>query len=327
MSVEPEVCEEILRFSTNSRYLDGFRLPSGLIPTSSYEEALDGAACVLVVVPSGVFREVAKRLIPLLDGRTPVVLATKGLESGTGLLSIEVWREESRKERGRRGPDPVVMTGPNLAGEIRAGLPAVSVLAGNDAAVRRHCAELLEHELVHLVECPDPLGAQMAGAMKNVYAVGSGIAAGLDWGSNVTAALIWKGLEETGDMVEAAGGDRSVLLTPAGVGDFVATCTSPLSRNHHLGRSIAGRAGATEEPRGVREGAGTAQEALRRARKEGFEPGLLRTVWSVMAGFSSPASILEALWDTPGQERFEECPARSEGSDLLRCGAEARGPA
>jgi glycerol-3-phosphate dehydrogenase (NAD(P)+) len=291
---EVDVCEEIARFHTNERYMDDLIVPANVMPTTVLEHALDRASMAIVAVPSHAVRAVAADFKGLFADRLPVVLATKGLEKNTGLLSLEVWRQETGPATKRGGRDPMVLSGPNLAAEIYRGMPAVSMVAGHNASMVARAVDALTHPLLTLESHHDPLGAQAAGALKNVYAVGCGMAHGLGWGDNVIATLVWRGLEETARFVEKVGGDPAVMMTPAGVGDFVATCNSPLSRNHDLGRIIACRSQGSEEVRGVREGAQTAQEALRRCRALGLELRLLETVWSVMSGLERPRAIIEA---------------------------------
>lgn len=290
---EPDVCEELLRFGSNERYLDEYRMPRNVLPFGVLEHAVEGAELVLVAVPSSAIRQVTRALKPLVAERVPVVLATKGLETGSGLLSIEVWRQELLTSQRRGARDAMALSGPNLASELRGGHPAVSLLAGTDPQVTRAVAGRMGNPLLSLVLYHDPIGAQAAGALKNVYAVACGIAKGLEWGDNVLGALIWRGLAETSVFAGAIGGDPAVALTPAGVGDFVATCCSPLSRNHDLGRTLAGMAPGAEV-RGVREGAQTAREAARRARSLSLELPLLEAVWSVMEGAERPEAILNA---------------------------------
>jgi glycerol-3-phosphate dehydrogenase (NAD(P)+) len=294
---EADSAEEVTRFHSNERYLDGVRLPANVLAWTSLERALEGATTAIVAVPSHASRPVARGVLALTGPRTRIVLATKGLEQGTGLLSIEVWREEIASARSRHR-DPLVLSGPNLAREISLGMPAVSCLAGESAAQVGRAIQRLGHPLLTLVPFHDPVGVQAAGALKNVYAVGCGMARALEWGDNATAAMIWRGLDETERFVAALGGDPAVATTPAGVGDFVATCTSPLSRNHDLGRMISGAAGG-EEVHGVREGARTAAEALRRARALGIEMPLLEAVELVMSGVRKPETVLEAACGAP----------------------------
>lgn len=301
---EPDSCEEITRYQSNEKYLEGFRLPRNIFATASLERALDGARLALVVVPSHAVRTIARDMKEACGDRVPVVIATKGLEKNTGLLSIEAWRQEWGGAR-RGGRDPMVLSGPNLAREVCAGMPTVSLLAGRDAEQARRAVSLLDHPLLALVPYHDPLGAQAAGALKNVYAVGCGMAAALGWGDNAMGTLIWRGLQETSRFAAAVGGDPAVVSTPAGVGDFIATCTSPLSRNHDLGRILAGLGGDREGVKGVREGAQTAQEAVRRSRSLGLELRLLTSIWSVMAGGESPMAMLEEACRAGGERRPE----------------------
>ncbi|MFH1151058.1 MAG: NAD(P)H-dependent glycerol-3-phosphate dehydrogenase [Actinomycetota bacterium] len=290
---ESDVVEEVLRFGSNERYLGEYRLPRNVLPFGVMGRAVDGAEMVLVAVPSSAIRQVAGTIKPMLTEHVPVVLATKGLETGSGLLSIEVWRQELLTSHRRGTRDAMVLSGPNLASELREGRPALSLLAGTDPQATAAAARRLGGPSLALVPHGDPLGAQAAGALKNVYAVGCGIARGLGWGDNALGALIWRGLAETSSFAAAIGGEPDVALTPAGVGDFVATCCSPLSRNHDLGRTIAGMAPG-EDVRGVREGAQTAREAARRARSLSLDLPLLEAVWSVMEGAERPAAILDA---------------------------------
>lgn len=288
-----ETLEEIAKFHTNERYAGENRIPENVFATTILERALDGASMAVVAVPSHAVREVATSFKGIFADRLPVVIATKGLERGTGLLSIEVWRREMAVAGRRVSNDPMVLSGPNLARELLAGSPAVSLLAGVNPALLHRAATALTHRLLSLVMHDDPVGAQVSGALKNVYAIACGIARGLCWGDNAAAAIIWRGLSETATFARAVGGNESIVATPAGIGDFVATCTSPLSRNHDLGRRFAtGRGDDTVE--GVAEGASTVGEAVRRSRALGLELPLLAAVGSVLGAGSAPEAILEA---------------------------------
>ena len=290
--LEGTTAEEITKYHVNSRACGGLRLPSNIMAGTSIAEAVTRAAAVIVAVPSGALRPVARDVCEA-GCTSPVVIATKGMERGTGLLGVEVWREESRRSR----LDPLVLSGPHLAPEIAGGRPAVSVLAGVSSRRVNSAIKLLRRPGFSLYPWHDPLGAQCMGALKNVYAIACGMAAGLGWGANVSSAAIWRGLEEAREFALALGADPNVSGTPAGVGDFVATCTSPLSRNYGMGMGIARADG---EVPGVREGEGAAIEASRRARSLGLELPLLESITAVLMNSGPPELVMEAA---TGQSR------------------------
>ena len=309
-TLEASAVEEINRFHSNTAYLPDLILPSNVISTGRLEEVVESASTVIIAVPSGAIREVARVVLPSCGRRARVVLATKGMETGTAMLSLEVWREEAAAaEAARRRRDALVLSGPNLAVEISRGMPAVSSLAGTDASEVRRATRALSTGLLTLVPFGDPLGAQAFGAMKNVYAIGCGMSAALGWGDNANAAILWRGLDEAGRFARAIGGTSAVVGTPAGAGDFVATCTSPLSRNHDLGRVVAGSRGGSAV-NGVREGASTALEARRRCRALGLKLPLLEAVCSVLLGEQRPPAVLEAACGT-GEVDGRECDAQT----------------
>jgi glycerol-3-phosphate dehydrogenase (NAD(P)+) len=284
--LEGTTAEEIVKYHVNSRAFDWLRLPPNIVPETSVGEAVKRAALVIVAVPSSALRPVAREVCEA-GCRQTVVIATKGMERGAGLLALEVWREESR----RSCPDPLLLSGPNLASEIAGGMPAVSVLAGVSSRRVNGAIEMLQGPALILQPWHDPLGAQCMGALKNAYAIACGMASGLGWGANVTAAIVWRGLEEARRFALALGADPNVSNTPAGVGDFMATCISPLSRNYDAGMGIA-RAGG--EAPGVREGEGAAIEASRRARALGLELPLLESIKDVLVNSAPPKCVMEA---------------------------------
>ncbi|MBN1289545.1 MAG: NAD(P)H-dependent glycerol-3-phosphate dehydrogenase, partial [Actinobacteria bacterium] len=292
---DEEVCRDIVENHENSKYLDDFKIPANIVPTTSAETALEGASIVLVATPSYASREVASGISGIVAENQPIVIATKGLEGNTGLLNVEVWREELAAA-GHGRIDPLVLSGPTLAREICSGLPSVCVLAGRDTDVVGTVKSRFTNPLLSITEWSDPLGVQAAAALKNVYAVACGLASGMYWGDNVVGSIIWRGMEESSRFIGALGGDPAVMSTPAGIGDLVATCISPKSRNHHLGRMIAGKDLDDESVRGVTEGAHTAQEAARRCRSLGIKLELLDSIWLLLSGKSQPRDVLNAVF-------------------------------
>ncbi|MBN2168996.1 MAG: NAD(P)H-dependent glycerol-3-phosphate dehydrogenase [Actinobacteria bacterium] len=293
---DEDVCRDIVENRENSKYLDDFKIPDNILPTSSAEIALEGASIILVATPSYASREVASSISGIVADNQPVVIATKGLEGNTGLLNVEVWREELEAAGHKNLIDPLVLSGPTLAREICSGLPSVCVLAGRDMDIVGNVKTRFTNPLLSIMEWGDPLGVQAAAALKNVYAVACGLASGMYWGDNVVGAIIWRGMEESARFISALGGDPAVVSTPAGIGDLVATCISPKSRNHHLGRMIAGKDLDDESVRGVTEGAHTAQEATRRCRSLGIKLELLDSIWLLLSGKSQPRDVLNAVF-------------------------------
>jgi glycerol-3-phosphate dehydrogenase (NAD(P)+) len=220
----------------NKKRLPGVAFPDGLEATSILERAFASAELVIVAVPSQTMRENARLIAPHLNEKMIVVSATKGLEIGTGLRMSQVLAEEL--------PDDVsghicVLSGPNLSGEIVQGLAAASVVAGEDLIVAEKAQELLMTSTFRVYTNSDVVGIEMGGALKNIIALGVGMGDGLGYGHNAKAAFMTRGLAEMARLGVAAGANPLTFSGLAGLGDLVATCSSPLSRNRHVGEQLA----------------------------------------------------------------------------------------
>ncbi len=226
------VATEVEERSTNRAYLGDHRLPDGLHATASIEAALDGATLTVLAVPSTGLRAILDTAPLDLPPEVPVLSLVKGMETSTGCRPSQLVAE--------RWPSrPVaVLTGPNLAGEILAGQPAASVVASPDAALARELQGLLGTPTWRIYTNGDLVGCEVAGVVKNVMAIAVGMAAGLGLGDNARAALVTRALAELSRLGEGLGGDRATFAGLAGVGDLVATCTSPRSRNFALGMAL-----------------------------------------------------------------------------------------
>ncbi len=214
----------------------------------------------------------------------PILLAMKGLELGTQLFPAEVLAAI-------RPGDAAILTGPNFAHELARGLPAASVVASADPALRRLVVGLLGTRHFRLYESPDPVGAQVGGAAKNVIAIAAAIAIAAGFGENARAALITRGVAELARLAQALGGRPETVSGLSGVGDLVLTCAGPASRNYRLGLAI---------------GAGTPPEAARAgiaAAVEGWEaaPALLARAGDIPCPIiAAVAAILAGRLDVPG---------------------------
>ncbi len=237
----PDVAEQINATRYNPGYLPGTLLPPGVRATSDAAEALGGASTVLLGVPAQTMRANLERWAPLLaDGATLVSLA-KGIELGTLMRMSQVIVAVTGVD-----PDQVaVISGPNLASEIAECQPAATVVACSDSGRAVAVQRMLNSGYFRPYTNSDVIGTEVGGACKNVIALACGMAAGVGLGENTAAAIITRGLAEIIRLGIALGAKGATLAGLAGVGDLVATCTSPYSRNRSLGERL-GR-GATIE--------------------------------------------------------------------------------
>jgi len=234
-TVEEDVAESLLTYRENVKYLPGLKVPKEVEITTSLEEGLDGAGIILFAVPSGVVREVARRVAPLAPASAILVSASKGLEKETLLRMSEVIVQEM--------PDPlktriVAMAGPSLAAEVGQELPAGVDLASDDMDVARSVRAALAMKRFRFKLRRDMAGVEAGGTFKNLYAIGAGICDGLGVGDNVKAALLSRAVSEMVACTRALGGKASTLYGLSGLGDLLVTSFSPHSRNRSLGEHL-----------------------------------------------------------------------------------------
>ena len=277
----------------NPRYLPGIALPEALVATTDLAVALRGADLVLLAVPSHAFAETLHALLPLRPAGAGVAWATKGFEPGSGRLLHEVAGELL----GATVPLAVV-TGPSFAKEVALGLPtALTVHSGQEAFAQR-VADVLHGPAFRAYTGNDMLGAELGGAMKNVLAVATGVADGMQLGLNARAGLITRGLNEMLRLNRAVGGQPETLMGLAGLGDLVLTCTGDLSRNRRLGLALGQGQSLAEAVRAIGqvvESVQTADEVMRLARRHGIELPIADAVHAVLHGRLTPAAGLQQL--------------------------------
>ncbi len=282
----------------NPRYLPGITLPGSLRATTSMDEALAGADLVLVVVPSHAFADTVRALAPLRPPDAGVAWATKGFEPGSGRFLHEVAGEILGNNGGDDDVPLAVVTGPSFAKEVAAGLPTALTVHSEDPGFAQLVADALHGPAFRAYTGDDMLGAELGGAMKNVLAVATGVADGMDLGLNARAGLITRGLNEMLRLNIAIGGRPETLMGLAGLGDLVLTCTGDLSRNRRLGLAL-GRgqslADAVREIGQVVESIQTADEVMRQAEFHGVELPIASNVRDVLHGDISPAEGLKRL--------------------------------
>ncbi len=225
------VADAINSQHVNPDYL-GAALSPELRATSSLQHAVENADIVVMAVPSQGFRSVLAEAAPHIRPWVPIVSLSKGLESGTMLRMSQVANEVMP------GHPVAVLTGPNLASEISVGQPAASVVAIDDAVIATALQELFSSPTFRVYTNHDVVGCEIAGVVKNVIAIASGIAMGMGFGDNTRATLITRGLAEMTRLAEALGGDPASLAGLAGMGDLIATCSSTSSRNTTVGMRL-----------------------------------------------------------------------------------------
>jgi glycerol-3-phosphate dehydrogenase (NAD(P)+) len=294
----PEVAAEINDSHTNAGYLPGAVLPRELRATPDMAEAVHAADVLIVGVPSMAFRTTLEEARTSIRPWIPVVSLTKGIEVGTLMRMTQIIEELLP------GHPAASLTGPNLAREIMAGQAAASVIATEDLGVAAALQRVLRHRLFRVYRNHDVIGCEIGGALKNVIAIAAGIGEGLGVGDNTKAAVMTRGLAELARLGVAMGGELQTLSGLAGMGDLVATCMSPYSRNRTVGE-LLGRgkplAEILADMHMVAEGVGTAQTALSLAERYGVDLPICTEIHKVVTGRQQAADAYFGL-RPPGHE-------------------------
>ena len=290
----PELAQAILRTRRNPDYLRERELPPSLSATAEVGEALEGAHIVILAVPSDGMRSTCQQLLPRLQTDQGIVSAAKGLEHESGRCLSEVIAETL----GARHNPIAVLSGPNLAPEVAAGIATVSVVASVDQGFARRVQVSFSTPRFRLYTNPDVLGVELGGALKNTIAIAAGACDGLGFGDNTKAALLTRGLAEITRLGVALGAKAETFRGLSGVGDLVATCGSRKSRNHRVGYELArGRRlpDILADMSQVAEGVETTRAAHRLAQKLGVEMPITAAVHAVLREETSPQEAVAAL--------------------------------
>ncbi len=229
-----DLCDDINARRENPDYLPGIELPAAIKATHDAAVALEGAEFVFLVVPSQSLRQNLADWVPHIPEDAVLVSLMKGVELGSLKRMSEVIAEVTGAGPGRIG----VVSGPNLAKEIARREPAASVVACADEEVAKRLRDVCHSPAFRPYSSVDVIGCELGGAYKNVIALSVGMAVGLGFGDNTTASVITRGLAETARLADALGADPMTLMGLAGLGDLVATCSSPLSRNRTFGEKL-----------------------------------------------------------------------------------------
>ncbi|GBQ48358.1 NAD(P)H-dependent glycerol-3-phosphate dehydrogenase [Komagataeibacter europaeus] len=274
--------------------LPGYALPSSITVSDVMPRQAD---LILLACPMQHLRATARTVPPC----APLIACCKGIEQATGLMPLQVLEEIF--------PHSVlgVLSGPNFAHEIAAGLPAAAVLASADRTQARRLADLLTTAAFRLYASDDPTGVQLGGAAKNVVAIAAGATMGAKLGENARAALITRSIAELSRLSHALGGRPETLSGLAGIGDLLLTCTGAASRNYRLGLAIGQGTPAQQAAdalEGVAEGRATAPALLQLARQHGAGTPVIATVTSLLAGTIDIDDASQLLLSRPVGHEF-----------------------
>ncbi len=277
----------------NARYLPGITFPDTLQVEPDLAQALTHANDVLVVVPSHAFRKVLQQLAPHWRSDLRLVWATKGLDPHTHQLLHAVVQEVLGE-----GVKMAVLSGPNFAKEVAAGLPTATTLACVDKAFAADLVARLHSQSLRVYTSNDMIGVQLGGAVKNVLAIATGIADGLGCGANARAALITRGLSEIMRLGLALGGKQETFMGLAGLGDLVLTCTDNQSRNRRFGLALGqGKSAqqAEKEIGQVVEGKDNAAQVFELAQQHKIDMPIVEQVFRVLHQGISPQNAVTNL--------------------------------
>lgn len=297
---DPATVDEINGQHRNSKYLPGASLPESLRATGGLRDAVADVDVVVVAVPAQGFRTTIASVRDLIRPWVPIVSLTKGLEPGSGKRMTQILEELLP------GHPVGVLSGPNLAREIMSGQTAGSVIAMRDPVINHALQQLFTSGAFRVYTNNDVIGCELGGVLKNVIAIAVGIGDGLGAGDNTRAAVIARGLAEITRLGVALGGQPATFAGLAGLGDLIATCTSPQSRNRHVGVEL-GRGRALQDIVGemfmVAEGVKSAPTVIELAERHAVPMPICREVLQVLQG-TIPArrAFRELLSSSAGAE-------------------------
>jgi glycerol-3-phosphate dehydrogenase (NAD(P)+) len=302
---EPEIFTAAVRDRENPVFLPGYRFPSSVTFHDDLGEALDRSDTVFVAVPSQFSRRIFVRMTPFLKDDQAVISLTKGIEKRTLLRMSEIMEEVFEPEA---RPEIGVLSGPSFAKEVAEGFPTAVVLASRERDMARRLQHRLSSQWLRVYTTRDVIGVELAGALKNVIAVASGISDAMEFGYNSLAALITRGLAEIARLGLKLGARRETFAGLAGMGDLLLTCTGPLSRNRNVGRELGKGRKLGDVVAGMRmvaEGIPTTVSARMLARRESVEMPIAEQVYQVLYRKKDPRRALADLMARELRDEYE----------------------
>lgn len=278
---------------TNSQFMPGFPFPDTIQPTANLAEAVKGIDDVLIAVPSIGFRDTLIMLKDLITPHIRITCATKGLDADTGQLLNEVVEEILGTDRLF-----AVLSGPSFAREVAAGLPAAVVIASRHPDFVNDLMERFNSPIFRVYPSDDVKGVEVGGVVKNVIAIATGIADGMELGANARCALITRGLAEMMRLGMKLGGKTDTFIGLSGMGDLILTCTDNQSRNRRLGLAL-GKGNdiqkAEREIGQIVEGKRNAEIVAQLSERVGVDMPICQAVWQILQGKMTAKEALDQI--------------------------------
>ena len=275
----PKTVEEINQFHTNEKYLPNAKLTRSLKASNSIKETVEEADVIVLGIPSQSLRKVLEEAKPYIRPWVPIINLAKGLEISTKMRMTEIIEEILP------GHPAGVLTGPNLAKEIHFGKAAAAVIAMVDDTIAKKLQTVFSSGLFRVYTNSDVIGCELGGALKNIYAIATGMGDGANAGDNTRSALITRGLAELTRLGIAMGGKKSTFSGLAGMGDLVATCSSTKSRNHHVGFQLGKGKSLDQiisEMNEVAEGVKTAKVVMELSKEYNIDMPITEEIYKVL---------------------------------------------
>lgn len=284
------------RFASQGHQVSSWSRRQGGSPLSQ----LEGTQLIVVAIAMAGISTLAEQLRGMSSADVALMSCTKGLDLKQLCTPSQIWSQLIPPER------LVVLSGPNLATELDRGLPAASVVASHNVALASDLQRALSDDVLRLYTNTDPIGTEVAGALKNVMAVAAGVCDGLGLGANAKASLLCRGLKEMGVVLAGLGGQAATLYGLAGLGDLLATANSTLSRNYRFGLLLAEGLNAADARTRIGatvEGPATAEAVLSLANRHGWSLPICEQVVALVNGSVNPTSCVSSLM---GRDLTEE---------------------
>ncbi|OQA81327.1 MAG: Glycerol-3-phosphate dehydrogenase (NAD(P)+) [bacterium ADurb.Bin243] len=295
-----ETCDDINRFRENREFLAGIAVPANVCASGDLDFVLSGSRFVILSSPSHTLRPLLKKISPLISDKNDFISVIKGIEEKNFMTVSEIVAEEFESIPGleKIRNKIAVVSGPNLAREIAAGLPSTTVVAARSKKLREDAQQLLSTERFRAYTSEDVAGLEFGGSLKNIMAIGAGICDGLNYGDNTKSAFLTRALREMVMIGELKGARRETFYGLSGVGDLFATSFSKFSRNRSFGEKIAlgmSRSQAEGAITGVAEGVHTARAAYLFGKKEKLEFPVINEIYKIIYDEKEPAESVMAL--------------------------------